>query len=78
MNTSLPKKITIVGNCQAPVIAKLLRGCSLDGFEINSFLLHRYAIDHLDALLKDDEVIVLSMPCILFSCVMWLMQFSDP
>ena len=62
MNTSLPKKITIVGNCQAPVIAKLLRGCSLDGFEINSFLLHRYAIDHLDALLKDDEVVVLSMP----------------
>ncbi|MDA7436812.1 WcbI family polysaccharide biosynthesis putative acetyltransferase [Synechococcus sp. AH-601-B19] len=62
MNKKVSKKITVIGNCQAPVIAKMLRGCSLEDFEINSFLLHRDTIEKLDFLLKDDGGIVLSIP----------------
>ena len=49
MSVSSPVNyVTIVGNCQAPVLAKKIKACSIPNFEVNSFILHRHSQDQLD------------------------------
>ena len=56
------KCITVVGNCQAPVLAKLINSSSPPECEVNSFLLHRDSLERLDNLVNDKESIILTVP----------------
>ena len=56
------KCITVVGNCQAPVLAKLIKSCSPPEYEVNSLLLHRHSLETLDTLVQKENSIILSVP----------------
>ena len=56
------KSITVVGNCQAPVLAKLINSSSSPECEVNSFLLHRDSLDKLDSLVQDKQSTILTVP----------------
>lgn len=62
MGASRINHLTVVGNCQAPVLAKLIKGCSLPEYEINSFILHRDSQDKLDTLVQHQKSIILAVP----------------
>ena len=53
--------LTIIGNCQAPVLARLLQ-VSLPEYCINPFVLHRESQEKLDSLVKDKNSIILAVP----------------
>lgn len=54
--------ITIVGNCQAPVLAKIIKACSIPNLEVNSFVLHRDPLDKLDDLVESKNSTILAVP----------------
>ena len=54
--------ITIVGNCQAPVLAKIIKACSIPNLEVNSFILHRDSQDQLDDLVQSQNSTILAVP----------------
>ena len=47
--------VTIVGNCQAPVLAKIIKACSIPNLEVNSLILHRDSQDQLDDLVQSQK-----------------------
>ena len=54
--------LTIVGNCQAPVLAKIIKACSIPDLEVNSFVLHRDSQDKLDHLVQHRNSTILAVP----------------
>ena len=54
--------LTIVGNCQAPVLAKIIKACSIPNLEVNSFILHRDSQDQLDHFVQSQNSTILSVP----------------